>query len=311
MEDILRMQAEINDTLLRYEEHLVTKSKRKPEYPATFSDSDSFTQGKCPVQDKSWNTTFPVLPKRRVKQRRYQEPSMVEACKKGGGIPAKDMLLKPAGISLQKPNEIPMEAVSQLPRVPTHTVSNNNIHSIRDQIKQMQYQIEQMQEEVDNKIKQLNVLKMSCKDARAIEINSDSHTTEAQHPLAQFRANSGLSASQVRPSRYVDSDSTDSEDNPRPLVGHKRSANISKTGIPALRNLPKTLVFNGKANWLAFKLKFSRYAEVNEWTHDECRDCLLHCLTDQALTYGAMLLRRDSTLPYRKMMHKLDKRFGA
>ena len=48
----------------------------------------------------------------------------------------------------------------------------------------MQNQIKQIREEVGNKIKQLNVLKMSCKDVIAIETNNDIYTTEAQHPLS-------------------------------------------------------------------------------------------------------------------------------
>ena len=288
-----------------------TKPKRGQEYPATFADSDSSIKGK-----------------RQTSQTRSPEPSRLSAYTNDGGIPAQDMLHRPAAIPLTKldQTEIQMQSWAQLPRVPTHPVSRKQKHTTRDQIKHLKddieekmrqlidLQIKQVEEEIEEKMRRLEYLRMSFKDSKATEINSDSDTSKAssaQHPPVQFRTNSGLKASKVRPSRGRDSDSSDSAEKSRSLVRHKRSTNISKSGIPALRNLPKTLVFNGKSNWLAFKLKFSRYAEVSHWTQDECSDCLLHCLTDQALTYGAMLLRRDSTLPYRKMMRKLEKRFGA
>ena len=37
-------------------------------------------------------------------------------------------------------------------------------------------------------------------------------------------------------------------------------------------SLPMSLKFDGKSNWKAFYAKFSRYAEVSEWTEGECRD---------------------------------------
>jgi hypothetical protein len=33
-----------------------------------------------------------------------------------------------------------------------------------------------------------------------------------------------------------------------------------------------SLKFDGKSNWKALYAKFSRYAEVSEWTEGECRD---------------------------------------
>ena len=39
-------------------------------------------------------------------------------------------------------------------------------------------------------------------------------------------------------------------------------------------SLPMSLKFDGKSNWKAFYAKFSRYAEVSEWTEGECRDQL-------------------------------------
>ena len=39
-------------------------------------------------------------------------------------------------------------------------------------------------------------------------------------------------------------------------------------------SLPMSMKFDGKSNWKAFYAKFSRYAEVSEWTEGECRDQL-------------------------------------
>ena len=46
--------------------------------------------------------------------------------------------------------------------------------------------------------------------------------------------------------------------------------------------LPMSLKFDGKSNWKAFYAKFSRYAEVSEWTEGECRDQLYWCLDGKA-----------------------------
>jgi hypothetical protein len=37
-------------------------------------------------------------------------------------------------------------------------------------------------------------------------------------------------------------------------------------------NLPMSLKCDGKSNRKAFYAKFSRYAEVSQWTEGECRD---------------------------------------
>ena len=47
-------------------------------------------------------------------------------------------------------------------------------------------------------------------------------------------------------------------------------------------NLPMSLKFDGKSNWKALYAKFSRYAEVSEWTEGECRDQLCWCLDEKA-----------------------------
>ena len=55
-------------------------------------------------------------------------------------------------------------------------------------------------------------------------------------------------------------------------------------------SLPMSLKFDGKSNWKAFYAKFSRYAEVSEWTEGECRDQLCWCLDGKASEYYALLV---------------------
>jgi hypothetical protein len=51
-------------------------------------------------------------------------------------------------------------------------------------------------------------------------------------------------------------------------------------------------------NWKAFYTKFSRYAEVSEWTEGECRDQLCWCLDGKASEYYAFLVERNQEMVY-------------
>ena len=67
---------------------------------------------------------------------------------------------------------------------------------------------------------------------------------------------------------------------------------------------------DGKSNWKAFYAKFSRYAEVSEWTEGECRDQLCWCLDGKASEYYALLVERNQEMGYMDLIRKLEKRFG-
>jgi hypothetical protein len=71
-----------------------------------------------------------------------------------------------------------------------------------------------------------------------------------------------------------------------------------------------SLKFDGKSNWKAFYAKFSRYAEVSEWTEGECRDQLCWCLDGIASEYYALLVERNQDMAYMDLIRKLEKRFG-
>ena len=86
---------------------------------------------------------------------------------------------------------------------------------------------------------------------------------------------------------------------------HKMSKKRDRTAL--LRLLPKNLSYDGKTNWLAFKQKFTRYATACEWTSEECLNCLCWCLTDKAADF---LMERNKHLTYRRLMCRLEKRFG-
>ena len=74
--------------------------------------------------------------------------------------------------------------------------------------------------------------------------------------------------------------------------------------------MPMSLKFDGKSNWKAFYAKFSRYAEVSEWTEGECRDQLCWCLDGKASEYYALLVERNQDMAYMDLIRKLEKRFG-
>ena len=78
----------------------------------------------------------------------------------------------------------------------------------------------------------------------------------------------------------------------------------------AIRTLPKQLQYDGKSNWLPFKHRFTKYAESSDWTAEECLDCLIWCLTGKAADFCATLMERTKHLSYRKLLKKLDERFG-
>jgi hypothetical protein len=75
-------------------------------------------------------------------------------------------------------------------------------------------------------------------------------------------------------------------------------------------SLPMSLKFDGKSNWKAFFAKFSRYAEVSEWTEGECRDQLCWCLDGKASEYYALLVEQNHDMAYMDLIRKLEKRFG-
>ena len=62
-----------------------------------------------------------------------------------------------------------------------------------------------------------------------------------------------------------------------------------------------------KSNWKAFYAKFSRYAEVSEWTEGECRDQLCWCLDGKVSKYYALMVERNHDMAYKDLISKLEK----
>ena len=75
-------------------------------------------------------------------------------------------------------------------------------------------------------------------------------------------------------------------------------------------HFPMSLKLDGKSNWKAFYAKFSRYAEVSEWTEGECRDQLCWCLDGKASEYYALLVERNQDMAYMDLIMKIEKRVG-
>jgi hypothetical protein len=70
------------------------------------------------------------------------------------------------------------------------------------------------------------------------------------------------------------------------------------------------LKFDGKSNWKAFYAKFSRYAEVGEWTEGECRNQLCWCLDGKASEYYALLVERNHDMAYKDVIMKIENGLG-
>jgi hypothetical protein len=52
---------------------------------------------------------------------------------------------------------------------------------------------------------------------------------------------------------------------------------------------------------MAFRLKFTQYAQVCEWTDQECLNSLVWCLTDKALDYYTVMSERSEKFSYRSL----------
>lgn len=80
---------------------------------------------------------------------------------------------------------------------------------------------------------------------------------------------------------------------------------------PVLKDIPRSMSYDGTSNWKSFEMKFVQYATAFHWTSEDCKTCLLHCLTGKALDYCARILRSNPNMPYRKLLGKMQERFGA
>jgi hypothetical protein len=103
---------------------------------------------------------------------------------------------------------------------------------------------------------------------------------------------------------------TPPEENPKPLEDMEEGRSMKGREVRGEGGLPMSLQFDGKSNWKAFYAKFSRYAEVSEWTEGECRDQLCWCLDGKASEYYALLVERNHDMAYMDLIRKLEKRFG-
>ena len=75
-------------------------------------------------------------------------------------------------------------------------------------------------------------------------------------------------------------------------------------------SMPKTLKFNGKDDWDAFKLKFTSYALAKQWTPAQCREYLCWCLEGKASEFYTAALKRDAGIEMHDLMQKMERLFG-
>ena len=77
-----------------------------------------------------------------------------------------------------------------------------------------------------------------------------------------------------------------------------------------LATLPKNLTYDGKGNWKAFKLQFTRYASTCGWTEEDSLNCLCWSLKGKALDYYAVISDGSEQLTYKDLLQRLEHRFG-
>ncbi|KAH3841277.1 hypothetical protein DPMN_114736 [Dreissena polymorpha] len=75
-------------------------------------------------------------------------------------------------------------------------------------------------------------------------------------------------------------------------------------------NLPKTLTYDGKSNWRAFYVKFSKYAEAQRWAAQDCKDNLCWCLTGKAGDFFANLVEKYDNMEYFDILKRFEKQLG-
>nr|XP_054775547.1 uncharacterized protein LOC129284057 [Lytechinus pictus] len=74
--------------------------------------------------------------------------------------------------------------------------------------------------------------------------------------------------------------------------------------------LPRTLSFDGTGSYKAFIAKFQLYAQESQWNLRQCKNNLCYTLEGEASKFVASILERDSNVPYRDLVKKLEKRFA-
>jgi len=93
-------------------------------------------------------------------------------------------------------------------------------------------------------------------------------------------------------------------------VGTSTPFPAKKDKKPKLKDIPKSLAYDGKTNLKSFWLKFSQYADSCGWSDNDCRTGLLHCLTGKALDFCARHLRANPDLSFKELVKKMEGRFG-
>lgn len=78
----------------------------------------------------------------------------------------------------------------------------------------------------------------------------------------------------------------------------------------SLDKMPTNLTFDGNGSWEAFIFKFSRYAEMCQWSNEDKLCALCLTLEGKALDYYVILHNSGEVQSYASLYDKLEARFG-
>ncbi|XP_053378612.1 MAPK-interacting and spindle-stabilizing protein-like [Mercenaria mercenaria] len=87
----------------------------------------------------------------------------------------------------------------------------------------------------------------------------------------------------------------------------------SNTGTPRGSRdtrLPKALNYDGQSDWQSFRNRLERYAQVNGWDEQLCKDQLCWNLVGKAGEYLAIISTRQPNISYMELIDRLQRRFG-
>jgi hypothetical protein len=153
------------------------------------------------------------------------------------------------------------------------------------------------------------IASMTTSDKRASRIASTStspkKTKRSSKGKARVESESDSSSSSSEDeSSDLESDSSDEDRR------HRRRDKKRAKALRALASLPKNLSFDGKGSWTVFRQKFHRYAKASDWTEKERVNSLCWSLTGKAAEYYAVITQRKGHMSYKRLMRKLEERFG-
>ena len=75
--------------------------------------------------------------------------------------------------------------------------------------------------------------------------------------------------------------------------------------------VPRHISYDGTGSWRSFFVKFTTFAEEQQWTGRQRKNNLCWCLQGKASDYFAMVMEREPNLEYFDLVRRLEKRFST